>query len=63
VPRPVKIKIFTKITDTTVNDDIINTLYPLGIICLLNIIKNDKDRRAAIESEEIIVALAIIFPA
>ena len=47
----------------TVKDDIIITLFPLGIICLLNISKKDNDKRAAIDKEEIMVAFEIIFPA
>ena len=54
---------FTTRTDNTVNADSIIPLYPAARICLFNINKNDAERSAAIESEDINVALAIIFPA
>ena len=54
---------FTTKTDNTVNADSIIPLYPAGSIFLFNINKNEVERSAAIESEDIKVALAIIFPA
>jgi hypothetical protein len=54
---------FTTKTDITVNADSISPLYPVGSICLFNINRNEAERSAAIESEDIKLALAIIFPA
>ena len=61
-PRPEKIKMLTNKTDKTVNADNIIPLYPDGSICLFNINKNEIERSAVIESEDIKLALAIIFP-
>ncbi|HEY5632082.1 MAG TPA: hypothetical protein VIR31_08125, partial [Nitrososphaeraceae archaeon] len=52
----------TNKTDITVNADSIIPLYPAGSICLFNINKNEIERSAVIESEDIKLALAIIFP-
>src|SRR6266487_5516847 len=60
VPRPEKIRMLTTKTANTVNADIIIPLYPLGRICLFNITTKEIERRAAMESEEITVAFAII---
>jgi hypothetical protein len=62
-PSPEKIRMLTTRTDNTVNADSIIPLYPVGSIRLFNISKNEADRSAAIESEDIKLALAIIFPA
>ena len=62
-PRPEKIRMFTTKTDDTVNAEIIIPLYPVGSICLFNINRNEAERSAAIDSEDIKLALAIILPA
>jgi hypothetical protein len=54
---------FTTKTDDTVNAEIIIPLYPVGSICLFNINRNEAERSAAIDSEDIKLALAIILPA
>jgi hypothetical protein len=61
-PRPEKISILTNITDTTVSADNIIPLYPADNICLFDINKNETERSAVIESEDIRLALAITFP-
>src|SRR5690242_8053938 len=61
-PRPEKIRMLTNKTDNTVNADNIIPLYPDGSICLFSINKKEIERSAAIESEDIKLALAIIFP-
>ncbi len=63
VPRPEKIRMLTTKTANTVNADSIIPLYPLGRICLFNITTKEIERSAAMESEEIMVAFAIIFAA
>src|SRR6187200_1890426 len=57
-----KIRMLTNRTDSTVNTDSIIPLYPGRSICLFNINKNETERSAVIESEDIKLALAIIFP-
>jgi hypothetical protein len=52
---------FTNRTDNTVNADNIMPLYPAGSICLFNINKKETESSAAIDSEDIKLALAIIF--
>src|SRR6188472_147509 len=57
-----KIRMLTNRNDSTVNTDSIIPLYPGRSICLFNINKNETERSAVIESEDIKLALAIIFP-
>jgi len=63
VPRPENIKMFTNSTDKTVKADSIIPLYPVGSKCLFIMIRNEIERSAAIEAEDIKLAFAIIFPA
>ncbi|HET7285039.1 MAG TPA: hypothetical protein VFI70_10170, partial [Nitrososphaeraceae archaeon] len=52
----------TNKTDNTVNADNIIPLYPAGSICLFSINKKEIERSVEIESEDVKLALAIIFP-
>ena len=61
-PRPEKIRMLTNKTDNTVNADNIIPLYPAGSICLFSINKKEIERSGTIESEDVKLALAIIFP-
>ena len=61
VPRPEKIRMLTTKTANTVNADIIIPRYPVGRICLFNITIKEIERSAAMESEEITVAFAIVY--